>query len=508
MPGSNTPPSLTRHIGLLSAISLNMMNMIGVGPFITLPLVVGAMGGPQAILGWILGAVIAICDGLVWAELGAAMPRAGGSYAFLREIYRADAEAPNAGEVRARGLDRRAPVEAGVEAASGTTVRLRFDLGRYLSFLYIWQLSFTAPLSIASGCIGLAQYAAYLWPELHAPILRARWAPGWTPSWTSLLAAGVCAVTVMLLYRGVAAITRVAGILTLGVLATLGAIILAGFSHMQPALLRFPAHALAPSPAFFEGLGFATLIATYDYWGYYNVCFLGAEVRDPGRTIPRAVLLSIACVATLYLCMHLAVLGVIPWQELVRGSGTHAAAAMLMERTWGHAAAVTISLLIMWTAFASVAALLLGYSRAPYAAALDGNYFPAFARLHPKHGFPHVSLLALGVAAMFFCFFNLAQVIAALVAVRIVLQYVLQQVGVMVLRWRRPRLERPFRMWLYPLPPIVALAGFLFLLISRKGAERELLFAAADAVTGTAVFLIREWRAPAWRARGKAAAQA
>jgi amino acid transporter len=194
--------------------------------------------------------------------------------------------------------------------------------------------------------------------------------------------------------------------------------------------------------------------------------------------------------------MHLAVLGVIPWQELVRGGSSHAAAAMLMERTWGHAAAIIISLLIMWTAFASVAALLLGYSRAPYAAAVDGNYFRAFGRLHARYGFPYVSLLALGAAAMLFCFFNLAQVIAALVAVRIVLQYVLQQVGVMVLRWRRPTLERPFRMWFYPLPPLIALSGFLFLLISRKGAERELLFAAIVAVTGTLLYVLRASRQP------------
>ena len=465
MPPSEEAPQLTRTIGLLPAISLNVMNMIGVGPFITLPLVVGAMGGPQAILGWLLGALIAVCDGLVWAELGAALPRAGGSYAFLREIYKRQ---PDGEEQR------------------------RFDLGRYLSFLYIWQLSFTAPLSIASGCIGLAQYAGYLWPGLHQPVFAAAGQHG--PRWTSLLAAGVCALVVLLLYRGVAAITRIAGILTIGVLATVGAVIVAGFTHMHLALLRFPPGALEPSHGFFKGLAFATLIATYDYWGYYNVCLLGGEVRDPGRTIPRAVLLSIALVATLYLAMHVAVLGVIPWQELVRGTGTQAAAAMLMERTFGHVAAIIISLLIMWTAFASVAALLLGYSRAPYAAALDGNYFRPFARLHPRLGFPHISLLALGAMAMLFCFFDLAQVISALVAVRIVLQYVLQQVGVIVLRVRQPELVRPFRLWLYPLPPLIALAGFLFLLIMRQGAGRELRFAAAVAATGTALFLVRGWR--------------
>ncbi|HEY0785907.1 MAG TPA: APC family permease [Acidobacteriaceae bacterium] len=469
MPHGDQPAALKRTIGLVSGVSLNVMNMIGVGPFITLPLVVGAMGGPQAILGWVLGGLIAICDGLVWAELGAAMPRAGGSYAFLREIYRRTPEGDAEG----------------------------FDAGRLLSFLYIWQLSFTAPLSIASGCIGLAQYAGYLWPGLHGRALPA----AWFPAWTSLLAASVCALVVALLYRGVEAISRSARVLTVGVLATVCAVIIAGFTHMQPSLLRFTAPILAPGravpgSAFLEGLGLATLVATYDYWGYYTVCFLGAEVRDPARTIPRAVLLSIALVATLYLAMHVAVLGVVPWRELVAdphaGGTMRAAAALLMERTWGHVAAVTLSVFIMWTAFASVAALLLAYSRAPYAAAVDGNYFRVFARLHPRHGFPHISLLALGAAGMLFCFFDLAHVIAALVAVRIVLQYVLQQVGVMVLRWRRPEMDRPFRMWLYPLPPVVALSGFLFLLVSRRGAGRELLFAAAIGVSGAAVFFLRE----------------
>ena len=115
-PNDSQQAPLIRGIGLGSATALNMIDMIGVGPFITMPLIVSAMGGPQAMLGWILGALFAICDGLVWAELGAAMPGSGGSYRYLREIY---------------GPHR---------------------LGRLISFLFIWQLSFSAPLSIASGC--------------------------------------------------------------------------------------------------------------------------------------------------------------------------------------------------------------------------------------------------------------------------------------------------------------------------------------------------------------------
>jgi amino acid transporter len=452
------PSQLKRQLSLGNAVSLNMMNMIGVGPFITLPLVVAAMGGPQAMLGWILGALIAVCDGLVWAELGAAMPEAGGSYTFLREIYGRD------------------------------------GAGRWASFLYIWQLGFSAPLSIASGCIGLAQYAAYLWPSLGNAVLGMAHV-----RYTSVLASAICLLILALLYRNLSTITRLAWVLWTGVLLTIGSVILAGVTHFHASQLAMPAGVFHLTPAFFQGLGAATLIATYDYWGYYTVCFLGGEVRDPGRTIPRAVLISIAVVAALYLSMNISVLGVIPWQELVKGGdGRYAVVAVLMQRTFGVTAARVLAALVMWTAFASVFSLLLTYSRAPYAAALDGNYFRAFAKLHPKHGFPNVSLIALGIVAAVFCFFDLSQVIAALVAIRIILQYVLQQIGVILLRVRHPELPRPFRMWLYPLPPLMALAGFLFIVFSRVDASNEFIYAGVIAVTGSILYLTRAYRRREW----------
>ena len=452
------PSQLKRQVGLGSAISLNMMNMIGVGPYITLPLVVMAMGGPQAMLGWILGAIIAVCDGLVWAELGAAMPEAGGSYAFLREIYKRD------------------------------------GAGRWASFLYIWQLGFSAPLSIASGCIGLAQYATYLWPSLSKSV------PGVASMhYTSVLAATICLLILAMLYRNLTTVTRLAWILWAGVLLTVASVIFAGVTHFHASQLAMPAGAFHLTPVFFQGLGAATLIATYDYWGYYTICFLGGEVRDPGRTIPRAILISIAVVAGLYLLMNVSVLGVIPWQELIKGgNGRYAVVAVLMQRTFGNTAARIIAALVMWTAFASVFSLLLGYSRVPYAAALDGNYFRIFAKLHPKHGFPNVSLIALGVVAAGFCFFDLSHVIAALVAIRIILQYLLQQVGVILLRIQRPEMPRPFRLWLYPIPPLLALAGFIFILFSRPDASREFVYAGVIAVTGSALYFVRARKRREW----------
>ena len=471
---SRAPAKLTRDIGLAQATALNMTDMIGVGPFITLPLMVSAAGGPQAMLGWIFGALFALCDGLVWAELGAAMPEAGGSYQYLKEIY-----GPQ-------------------------------SLGRLLSFLFVWQLSFSAPLSIASGCIGLADYAGYLWPgldrvltqqhlHLSLPLLGTLEARILVMPAT-FVAMATCAVVVVLLYRRIAVVGRLAQWLWVGVLAAVGWVVLAGVSHFNAArAFDFPSGAFHLSPAFFLGMGSAMLIATYDYWGYYNVCFLGGEIKDPGRNIPRALLLSIVIVAALYIVMNISVLGVVPWRELISGGGQDRyVISVFMQRIYGTWAGRLITGLIMWTAFASVFSLLLGYSRVPYAAALDGNYFRAFARLHPRYNFPTVSLLALGAVAMLFCLLRLADVIAALVVIRILLQFIVQAVGVIVLRIRRPDLPRPFRMWLYPWPALLAIAGFLYILVERPAFSRELRYAAVILLAGLLLFFLRSWRRREW----------
>jgi len=152
----------------------------------------------------------------------------------------------------------------------------------------------------------------------------------------------------------------------------------------------------------------------------------------------------------------------------------------------------------VWTAFASVFSLLLGYSRVPYAAAQNGNYFRFLAAIHPRHNIPHRSLVALGLVASFFCFFTLQQVITMLVITRILLQFFLQHIGVMMLRVQRPDLDRPFRIPLYPLPPLAAMAGFLFILVNRTHALGGLAVAAAIAISGTVIYMLRARRLHQW----------
>ena len=472
----SSSPQLIRGISLGSATALNMIDMIGVGPFITIPLIVSAMGGPQAMLGWILGALFAICDGLVWAELGAALPGSGGSYRYLREIY-----GPN-------------------------------RLGRLVSFLFIWQLSFSAPLSIASGSIGLAGYASYFWPALQNQYASRDWSLAlpllgslqlrWLISGATFVAVGIVLVATLLLYRKITHIGWMSKLLLAGVLGTIGWIIFAGLTHFNAArVFSFPPGAFALSHDFFLGLGSAMLIATYDYWGYYNISFLGDEVKEPSKTIPRALLLSILLVACLYVVMNVSILAVVPWWDLIRPAQSNSGlfvVSIFMQRIYGVWAANLVTALVMWTAFASVFSLMLGYSRVPYAAALDGNYFRAFARVHPQHRFPYVSLLALGGVALLFCFFSLADVIAALVVIRILLQFLVQAIGVIVLRIRRPDLPRPFRMWFYPLPALIASFGFVFILISRKNFLREIRYAAVILIAGLLISFIRAWRNRDW----------
>ncbi len=462
-------PALVRGIGLLPATTLNMIEMIGVGPFITIPLIIQAAGGPQAMLGWIFGAVLAMCDGLVWSELGASLPRAGGSYQYLKEIY---------------GPQR---------------------FGRMASFLYVWQFTFSAPLSIASGCVGLAQYAVFLWPRLEHTIASHTLSfslPVIGPMSFAMaitratsLAILACLFAVFLAYRRISFAGVLSNLLWIGVIGTVAWVIVAGLTHFDPRLaFDFPPNAFRLDHAFFTGLGAAMLIATYDYWGYYNIAFLGEEVKDPGRNIPRAIIYSIVAVAAIYIVMNAGILGVVPWRELQKAAETNTRTyviSSMMQTLYGAFAGKLAAVLIMWTAFASIFSVILGAARVPYAAARDRNYFRIFSHVHPKGHFPDISLLAIGLIASFFCLFRLSDLIAALVVIRILIQFISQTVGLMIFRAQRPDVKRPFRMWAYPIPALVSITGFVFILLKRPNPLRELSLAIALLLLGSGIYLLR-----------------
>ena len=444
-------PHLLRRFGLLSSTALNMTNMIGVGPFITIPLLMTALGGPQAMLGWVVALVIVICDGMVWSELGAAMPGSGGSFHYLREAF---------------GRER---------------------VGRLMAFLFVWQFVLSGPLEIASGYIGFADYASYIWRGLTRPQVIA-------------LITVVGVINIALLYRRIHSIAKITVSLWIGTLVTVLAVIVTGAMHFDPRVaFDFPAGAFNFSIGFFLGLGAASRIGIYDYLGYYDICYIGDEVREPGRVIPRSILISTAAVAVIYFGINLSIIGVVPWRDFVPAADhpeSNFVVSIFMQRIYGAPVAAVFTLLVLWTAFGSVFALLLGYSRIPYAAAESGYFFRVFGRLHPTKDFPYVSLLVLGVISILAGFFSLGTVIDALIVTRIVVQFIGQIVGLMLLRRRAPDMARPYRMWLYPVPALVALVGWIFVFATTQA--RVILFGVGVLVLGCVAFLVWSWRTQRW----------
>jgi amino acid transporter len=416
--------TLDRGMGLLQATATNIIGMVGVGPFLTIPFMVTAMGGPHILYAWAFGAVLALCDGLVYAELGAALPGSGGPYVYLREAYRP------------------------------------FGLGRLMAFIFIFEIMLVAPLSIAGGAVGFADYLGFYWTSMD-------------PLAHNLIAAGVCVAVTALLYRDIRSIGRLSVVMLSVVMLTVGWVIVAGlFSFSWAQAFDFPPEARRLDANLVRAMAAAGLLAMYNYGGYSNICNIGEEIRQPQRTMPRAIVMSIVIVVVLYVVMSTVILGMVPWREAQQ---TRTIASLFIGRTFsdpaqGRIAAIVMTALILFVTASSLYAVVLGYSRIPFAAARDGQFFSAFGRLHPTKHFPHVSLLTIGAVTIPFCFFSLGQLVSWLIQVQILLQFVWQCAAVMLLRQYRPDIPKPFKMWLYPVPALVSLAMWLYIFVSAPTA--------------------------------------
>jgi basic amino acid/polyamine antiporter, APA family len=449
--------ALPRQLGTLNAISINMSNMVGTGPFITVPAIIATLGGPQSLLAWGVGALLAIADGLVFAELGASIPASGGSYIFLRECL---------------GRDR---------------------WGHMMAWIFVWQFLFTGTLEIATSSIGMAEYAGYLWPkQLGNP-----WA-------VKLLAAAVTAVAVVALYRKIRDIARLMLVLWIGMLITAGWVIYTGMGHLDTKLLfDFPPGAWHIGIPFMLGLGNGTMLVMFNFLGYYQICYVGDEVKRPERVIPFGIIFSILLVTIIDFLISISFTGVVPWREMVQpgSQAFNAIGSVYMERLHGRWASGLMTFMIEVTAFAATYAMMLGYSRIPYAAALDGAFFRWFSKVHPKKQFPHRSLLLVGVLVIVSCSFDLVQIITALMLAKILSMFVAQIIGLLIYRRTRPDAPRPFRMWLYPLPALFALAGWIGTFITpalQPGGWRYLVYAFGTIGVGFAAYLTMAWRKREW----------
>jgi amino acid transporter len=446
---------LRRRLTPLHAVSLNMSMMVGVGPFLTIPLMIATMGGPHGTLGWVLGLVVAACDGLVWSELAAAFPGSGGTYHFFDAVY---------GESR---------------------------IGRALKFLFVWQFLISGPLEMASGMLGFAAYAGWIWPGLDVPAWSLPVGGGlrWVVTRGQLVGAATMAGLVALAYRRIDAAGRLMVVLWLGMLGTVAWTISASWAHFDPALaFDVPSGAWRIDTSHMVGWGRVLGLAMYAYFGYYQICYLGDEVEDPARTIPRSILIAIVAVAAIYLAMNLGILGAMPWREAMTSTRV---VSDLMERLYGQSAAALLSLMVMWTALAACFAALLGYSRIPYAAARSGHFFRGLAATHPTGDFPHRSLLVLGAVSVVACLADLQTVIEALLTTRILVQFVAQIATVFYVR-TRPKLsgQMPFRMPLFPLPALIALLGWTWIFVTTS--RPTLLIGLGTLAAGGVAFLVRD----------------
>lgn len=455
---SFAPPHtpLARKFGLFDAISINMTNMVGTGPFITVPAILATMAGPQALVCWFVGALIAIADGLVFAELGTTFPGSGGSYQYLRECY---------------GRER---------------------WGRLMAWLFVWQFLFSGTLEIATSNVGMALYSAVLFKGLAVRPIAMR-----------ALAFSFSVLAVALLYRKARDIARTVLVLWVGLLLTSLWVIVEGMLHFNTHLLALPPGAFRLNTAFLLGLGNGTMLVMFNFLGYNNICYLGDEVKQPARVIPRSILWSIGIVLVLDVAISLAFTGVLPWRQMIRPDTLmhDAVGSVFMQQVRGAWAGQALTVMILLTAFAATYSLVLGYSRIPYAAALDGNFFRYFGETHRTKDFPHRSLLLVGALSAIASLFNLVQIITALILIRILVMFVGQIIGLLILRKNRPEAPRPFRMWLYPLPALFALVcwlGIFVLEAMQPDGWKYMLYVAGVAGSGVVLYLAVAWRQGHW----------
>jgi amino acid transporter len=441
---TNNQPKLDRKISILQATAINMTDMVGIGPFVVLSMVAEIMQGPWFLYAWIAGAILSFIDAMVWSQLGSTYPLAGGSYNFLKEGF-----GPK--------------------------------WGKLMSFLFVWQTMIQAPLVIASAAIGFASYFRYIYP---------------LNDWQGKTMSGsIVILIVLMLYRKIEAIGKISVMLWVGVLVTMAWLIGGGLFHgnfLQPIL--HINDGLKLDHAFAAALGFASVKTIYSYLGYYNVCHLGGEIMHPQKNIPKSMFISIVGIAVLYLMMNISVASVLPLEQIQKSKFV---VSEFVAVLFGPTAANIATLLILWVAFASVFSATLGYSRIPFAAASDGAFFKVFARLHPTKHFPYVSLIVLGsVAFIFSLLFKLHEVISAILAMRILIQFIGQAVGLLLLVKKKGKAHFAWKMPLYPIPVILAIIiwGLVFISTGRN------MILGGLSVTGFGIiaFLIKSNRNQEW----------
>jgi fructoselysine transporter len=411
---------LKRELSLTHATVLNMIDMVGIGPFVALPIILIAFPGKFSLIPWLIGAALALGDGLVWSELGAAWPKAGGSYIFLQKLFRGKP-------------------------------------GKVMSFLYVVQTTLHTPLVITSACIGFVNYLRYF-EDLS--FIQGK-----------MVMIGIVLMIVFFLYRKVIDVGKIGIALSIIVVTLLLWTIITGAIAFDTNI--YLANSATPnklgsiwSIGFWYLAGNASTKAIYSYLGYYNVCHIGSEIKNPVKNIPRSIMLSVVGIAILYISMQFVISGAV--EQKVITSENVPLISMLFQKVYGTQVANIATIMLLVVAFSSLFALLLGYSRIIWAAANEGMHFKVFAHLHPTKNFPDYALLIFGGIAIIFCMiFNKASdVFKFIVVTRIFIQFIPQSIGVILMRINKRQAELPYKMALFPFLIIISILIWLYVFIS------------------------------------------
>jgi amino acid transporter len=473
------PSLLQRHFGLWHAVALNVTMIVGAGVFLTIPLMLQVLPGPYALLGWLAAGVLILVDSLIWSELATMFPGSGGTYLYLLESFG------------------------------------RTKWGRLFAFLFIWQFLISGPLELASGLIAMDMFSQSLSPAFE------QWNNSWVwkldlwpsqglavtvrPARVLCLLVGVAIIA--LLYRSIRGLGRMTLALWIGVLFVIAWIAVEGWLRFDASRVFDTTGIPPPDPwswDFARKLGAVMVFAMYSYLGWYNVCYIGDEVRNPGKTLPRAILLSAALVVVLFVGLHLAMLGTVSWHDVPTDPAkleNYSLPADFMAQVYGRDdrgrwAVTLVTVALIWSCFGAAFAGLLGYSRIPYGAAREGNFFRVMGEVHPVHRIPHVSLLLVGGLMLFWSFFDLTNVLNALIITRILEQFLAQIAALVYLRRTQPERVRSFKVWLYPLPCGLAAAGWIFLYVTAD--PLYMILGGLTLVAGLVAFLVWSARIGSW----------
>ena len=442
MNNSEAAPELRRELSLTHATVLNMIDMVGIGPFVTLPIILFAIPGKFSLIPWAIGAVLGLVDGLIWAELGAAWPKAGGSYVFLQKLFKGKA-------------------------------------GKAMAFLYIVQTSIHTPLVITSACLGFINYLRFI---VHLNELQGK-----------VIMVGVIILIVFFLYRKVIDVGKIGVALSVIVVTLLLWTIVTGAIAYDSNIMA--ANSAAPSKlgnlwtlGFWLVAGNYTSKAIYAYLGYYNVCHFGSEIKDPVKNIPKSIVLSVIGIAVLYIAMQFTMAGAVE-QKFITSENVPLV-SYLFEKVYGQQVATIATIMLLVVAISSLFALLLGYSRIIWAAAKDGMHFKVFAHLHPTKQFPDYALLIFAGIAIIFCmiFNKPSDVFRFIVVTRIFIQFIPQAIGVILLRINGKSDVLPFKMPFYPYTAILSIIIWLFVFFTSG--YQYTIFGASVIVIGLLMYFL------------------